>query len=333
MRPVGKARRKEFGFIRAPLRRVMDYLDESNRLSSLYSTGVLRLQGSHNLAAILHEVRDVLKGQEGEVTPEERQARLGVEKDLEDLAIAEAASGFRLLSAHAILGAWGVLESAIDDWVVEWLTRRPQDLDLDEDVELKLPAAAYVSQSAQDRAEVLFTALRKRQGQSFGVGINRFERPLAIVGLSAPVPDFLSDGVFELHKVRNVYAHCGGLADERFLADCPWFDLTVGEVVPVSRESFHAYADLLQTYLVLLVHRGYARVGIRLDGARLQPYWDPSVTVVGESRARDAEYCATLPASWGAIPVIRQRHSQLLSEKEDEGIRRLRVEAPAQATH
>jgi hypothetical protein len=292
----------------------MDYLEESGRLSSLYSEGVARLRGAHNLAVALDNVRDVLGEDETEVSPEAREKRLQREKELEDLAKDEVASGFRLLSAHAILGAWGVFESAVDDWVVDWISRRPQDLSLDDATEIKLPAMAYVIQSARDRAEILFTALRKRQGQSFGAGINRFERPLATVGLSAAVPEFLSDALFELHKVRNVYAHSGGRADEQFVSDCPWFGLRVGDIVPVSNRSFNGYTCLLEIYLLLLLHRGYARVGIRLEGSDYRQYWDPAISVASASREQEDRYCASLPPCADAVAVIRERHSDLLAE-------------------
>lgn len=320
MRPVGKVRRKEFGFIRAPLREVLDYLEESNRLTSLYSTGVARLQGAHNLAVALDNLRDKLDDEDGdEGDAEEREARLAMEKDLGELARQEVASGFRLLSAHAILGAWGVLESAIDDWVVQWITRRPQDLDLADDVELKLPAVSYVSLSAQERAEILFTALRKRQGQSFGTGIARFERPLAVIGLAAPVPDFISDVIFEMHRVRNVYAHCGGRADDKFLSDCPWFNLAPGDIVPVNNSILRGYTSVLSLYMLLLLYRAYARVGIRLVGEKLQQHWDKELDVVAVSEEAAADYCATLPPCLGSVPIIKARYGHLV-ETSDENV-------------
>ncbi len=313
MRAVARSRRKGFAFARAPMRHVFDYLDESARIQSLYSTGVSRLQGAHRLAKALDHLRDVI-GDNGDETQDERQARLSREQDLGTLAKEEIGSGFRLLSAHGLVGVWGVMESAIDDWVVDWLRRRPQDLNLEPDAELKLPAVSFVSLSAQERAEILFTALRRRQGQSFGTGVARFERPLAIVGLSAPVPGYLSDAVFEMHKVRNVYAHCGGRADAQFLADCPWFGLDIGDAVPINSAILAGYTSLLTAYMVLLMYRAYARLGIRLVDDDSYYYWDPSLDVASASAEAEAIAKGALPVVIGAVPVIRARHQRLLDD-------------------
>jgi hypothetical protein len=211
----------------------------------------------------------------------------------------------------------GLLESAIDDWVVEWLARRPQDLCLKEDAELKLPAVSYMTTSPRERAEILFTALQRRQGQSFGQGITRFERPLDLVGLSAAVPPFIADSAFEMHKVRNAFAHCGGRADQRFIDDCPWFNLAVGDEIPLNIYVVHGYNTVLLSYVLMLVHRGYARVGIRLVGDDYQQYWDRSIDVGLASAGAEAEYLGSLPPCVGAVPVVQTRHASLLTKPED----------------
>lgn len=303
MRRVGEQRlKRDFGFVIRQLRRVMRYLTEAQELNSLYSVGVARLQGAHNLASALAKL-EVFGG------PAETQARLESEKRLEALAKSEDESGYRLLSAHALIGVWGVLESAIDEWVVDWISERPHDLDVDDADEIKIPAASFVSSSLRDRAEILFTAYRKKQGQSFGVGIDRFERPLALVGLSGEVPSFISDAIFEMHKVRNVYAHCGGRADRQFLECCPWFDLSAGDVVPLDVATYLAYTTVLEFYLILLMNRGYAHVGMRLQPPNSAAYWDRSVTMADATASVTRLVADGLPACMKASQILRTRHA------------------------
>jgi hypothetical protein len=87
----------------------MDYFEESNNLLSLYSVAVGRLRGAHDLALIVDKARNVL-GNKEELDEEERLLRLEGERELGELAKTEVASGYRLLSAHAVVGAWGYLK-------------------------------------------------------------------------------------------------------------------------------------------------------------------------------------------------------------------------------
>ncbi len=311
VRRVGRKRyRSEFGFLKAPLERMAAYLDETIRLLVLYSTGVARLQGAHGLAIALTEAEGLFG--DDDVSPEEREARLDRERNFERLAKEEVESGYRLLSAHVLVGTWGVMESSVDDWVIEWISRRPHDLEL-EIAELKLPTASYMTSSVQERARALFEVLRRRQGHSLGAGVTRFERPLDLVGLSASVPDLISDALFEMHKVRNVCAHNGGRADRQFIEDCPWFGLKRGSPVPLTSSMINGYISILTHYLVLLYHRAHARVGIRLrDSVR---YWDPQITVAVASREAESEL--TVPPCVLSLPIVQSRHRTLLGAQSE----------------
>ena len=175
-----------------------------------------------------------------------------------------------------------------------------------------MPAISYMALSRQERAEVLFDALRKRQGQSFGVGVTRFERPLEFVGLSVCASGFIRDVLFEMHKVRNVYAHCGGRADHRFIVDCPWFGVKVGQVVPLTVTMFAGYLSVLSLYLLLLGQRAHARVGIRLVGESRAPHWDPQITVDASSREEESRQMISITPCIASLPVVQSRHQALL---------------------
>jgi hypothetical protein len=134
---------------------------------------------------------------------------------------------------------------------------------------------------------------------------------LDLVGLSAGLPDYISDVIYEMHKIRNVYAHCGGRADKQFLTDCPWFNINVGESIPLNREMVDSYINVLSFYSLVLMRRGFARVGIRLVGDEYNPYWDPKITVSSVSQEAYNNDTASMLKCIAILPVIQARHSKL----------------------
>lgn len=271
MREVAEATRKRLGGFRGCLEVLVDYQDETVRLSEVYMIGTARLQGAHQLARALEPLLR---------TPEDgaNSVRdLSREKELSELAASEVEHGFRLLHAHFLVGVWGVLESAIDDFVLYWLTAHPDHMSWNPDDEVKVPVAAVFSASPRERAEMFLDSVKKRRGTPLARGINRFEDLLRIVQLDGPFPEGLGTSIFEMQQVRNAYAHCGGIADARFIDACGWLPIREGDAIPMTPAIAMDYYGSVSAYVTLLVKRAWARLGI-VHTAENKLYWKRDVT-------------------------------------------------------
>ena len=262
LRPVAASTKARLSGFQEPLLGFVRFSQETTRLSDLYTTGADRLRNAHELQKILfeHDKKWDLKPDEGQL---ERA------KELSALARAEVEAGFPLVNAHFLLGVWGVFESALDACVVEWMVQNPGDFQWGPQDEIKMSPAVVFAPDARARAEVFLEALKKRRGSAPSVGITRFEGLLSLVGLDGPLPAGLSDTVFELQQVRNIYAHNGGQADPRFLAACPYVPVKLGERVPVNPRIADGYYSALLVYANVILARGWARHGIGLHNHQL----------------------------------------------------------------
>jgi len=274
LRSVANSTRRRLQWFYDPITPFRDYLEDTRQLADLYTTGVVRLRGAHELAkalAALDEQRE----------PESRKEMdLDYEEQLTTLAHSEVDSGFRLLNSHLLVGLWGVFESTVDALVIRWMSERPEDVAWPDDEEVKLPPRAVFSADPQERAEVFFEAVRKRRGTPLKRGIARFEETLAIVGLNGPLPEGLSDTVFEMQQVRNVYAHSGGRVDARFLESCPYLPLAAGDIVPVTSTVASTYYAAFANYAVLLIKRSWAKNGM-VHTADNDLFWNRSISPSG----------------------------------------------------
>jgi hypothetical protein len=98
MRRVGKRHRKlNHWYIKNPLYQLLDYLEESHKLTAVYSTGILRLRGAHQIALAAAKVKEIIGvGEVGKgASREEHEQRFKREKEIALLAAEEVSSGFR----------------------------------------------------------------------------------------------------------------------------------------------------------------------------------------------------------------------------------------------
>lgn len=260
----------------SPLAPLHEYTTEIADLAHLYWTGVTDQVGARDLAVILNYVAPTF----GEAEPIRDEDAAG---EIARRAKQEANQGFRRLNAHLLVGLCGVLDTAVDEWVCWWLENRPERLTCEKSTVRISPAA--LMGDASSRSRELYTALRQEQGASLRSGISRYESAAQLVGLSGPVPAAIADGYYELQQVRNAYAHSGGSADRRFVEACPWTELEVGDPIPVPPAAFHHYLSVVSAYLELLLVRGWAAHGIRVQDPGRLYVWDRKLSPNGDFSA------------------------------------------------
>jgi hypothetical protein len=193
---------------------------------------------------------EILSQLMGEVTDELLQARAfktKVQPEIDD--------DFPTLHAHSLLGLWGALESLVEDLFMGMLSLKPTLLQNEQFSRFKLPITAMAGPE-DARSQSILDAVAKDLGTNLLTGAGQFEALLKHVGLDGGLTDKLRRALVESQKIRHVWAHRAGIADERFLIDNPsaqqW---QLGERVNVGAEQYNRYLNGIAMYASLLQRR------------------------------------------------------------------------------
>lgn len=155
------------------------------------------------------------------------------------IAEREHASGFATLFHFATVFTWGALETAIRDIVVNWLFHVPESRQHEKIRRLRIPFSEYEALDPKDRIRYLVGLLENDLGANLKPGVGRFESLLNEVGLGGSVGEDLRRDLLEMGAVRNVLVHRLGVIDDRFVGLCPWYGVSVGERVSVTRDVYY----------------------------------------------------------------------------------------------
>jgi hypothetical protein len=246
-------------YVADPLLGFLDYWKESERL--LHAA----IQGISMLTAMPKAVEALAKaGRLGESDPYSES--LEKARAAADFAEKERARGFPLLHAHALVGAWGAFEAAVEDTVVGILVNEPAALGNEALARVRVPVAEFELLDKEDRMRLLLTEAQRSRASGRG-GVDVFESLLEFVGLSGSVEPAVKDTIWELHHVRNVIVHRGSRADRRLVRDCPWMGLKVGDKVIVTHEALGKYTKALCEYTLVVARRMRKHYGIDFDPA------------------------------------------------------------------
>ena len=175
-------------------------------------------------------------------------------------ALEEEKQGHRLLLAHSVVALWGALETAIPQFCRDWLLAFPQTLEFPAFSKLRLPMSVVLEEDRTVVMEQCVEEVSRSAGAPLKVGVGRFELLLQALGIIVPLAKEERDLFFEFSKLRNVFAHQSGIADRRFVAECPSFGATVGEPVPMRWGHYHAYSGIVAQYALRV-----ARTAVELE--------------------------------------------------------------------
>lgn len=166
----------------------------------------------------------------------------------------EVESGFPTVHAHALLGLCGALESYVEDVILAELLANPSHLSRPAFEKIKVPVSILELPVAARNRRILQEASRATSAD-LASGVTRHERMLKLVDLSGVVPERIRDAVFLTTEIRNVWAHRGGIADERFLDKCPKLGFPLGQKVAVQRPLFGRLMHGLTAYAWVIANR------------------------------------------------------------------------------
>lgn len=172
----------------------------------------------------------------------------------------EVESGFPTVHAHALLGLCGALESYVEDVTLAELLANPSHLSGPAFEKIKVPVSILELPVAARNRRILQEASRATSAD-LASGVTRHERTLKLVDLSGVVPVRIRDAVFLATEIRNVWAHRGGIADERFVDKCPNLGFLLGQKVAVQRPLFGRLMHGLTTYAWVIANRYLDRRG------------------------------------------------------------------------
>jgi hypothetical protein len=172
-----------------------------------------------------------------------------------DQARPEVEAGFPTLHAHTLLGLCGAFESFIEDVVVARLVQEPSLLESEPFERLKVPVAMVALTDPLVRSRRIVQEASRATNADMGVGATRYERLLDLVSLSGLVPQRLRGALFQATEIRNVWAHRGGVADERFVDRCPDLGFQVGQKVNIEAKTFMPIMHGFHMYGVVIANR------------------------------------------------------------------------------
>ena len=224
----------------------------------------LTLRGLSHLRK-LPELVEIFQSIDDEVVQERLSgglaSRLGIPKPDSEWLKKEAETGFPHLHAHTLVGLWSTLETLCEDSVVAWLTHLKEAWQTPEVVKLKVSLLVYHKLPEEERPRFVAKELSRSLNAGFGKGVGRFKEVLSVFSLSPAVGPNVQRALHELHQLRNVIVHCGSIADQRLLKECPWLEFAVGDRVRVSHDLHGWYYQAAKRYAERILNQALLALG------------------------------------------------------------------------
>ena len=237
-----------------PFEHVVAYLRETAEFAEAVTFGL----ANTGRLALAEELFQELERRDPEPLSEyssEASARIIDLRKRAERADKQIQEGLPLLHSQMAIGIWSVLEAAIDDFVVAWMTHVPISLASDDLSKIKVPAALFEQMDKAGRMQFLLEEYKRNLRSESKAGIERFESLLKPLGLSGQVPDDARKDIFELSHIRNAILHRASRADQKLLEACPWLTLKVGERVIVTGADSDRFARSVTNYLKAVIER------------------------------------------------------------------------------
>jgi len=164
-----------------------------------------------------------------------------------------------VLHGLIIIGAWSALEAYVGDFCKAAMQEQPQILDTDAIRAIKVPISDLLATDSDKPAKIL-RAIESRFARSRGVG--RFEDVLNHLGLSESVPDEIKRQVLMAQKIRNVWSHSAGKADDAFLEGGMFPQFQLGDKVAIGSDDANLNISTLMMYGNIITNRWRIKIGL-----------------------------------------------------------------------
>lgn len=173
----------------------------------------------------------------------------------------EVDSGFPTLQSWIVISLWSALESMLRELMIFLLRNHKRFWKGEQISKIKLPIGEFHSMSPSLRAAWVVEQLERASTASVMYSIERFEAPLRAFGLDGKTPKAVSDAIFELGHVRNLFAHNVGKVDNKFRKACPWLSAKLGARLSIKPRQIDLYFYACLSYAPLVLARIAVCVG------------------------------------------------------------------------
>ncbi len=152
-------------YVANPLMAFVDYMDQNQRLLHLSIRGISGLRAMPNAIQVLKETDPAVYAEE-EATRKEGEYKRKLDRANAEAEFArkELDDDFPLLHAHALVGAWGALEAAIEDAIVGILQNESDLLGSNAFSKVRIPLVEFELLDREERIRFLVEELGRGAG-------------------------------------------------------------------------------------------------------------------------------------------------------------------------
>jgi hypothetical protein len=226
-------------------------LTETRNLAELTTRGLMSLRDQHALS----EASDPARRHGAPV--------ISITQQEDFLARREIQDGFPKTWGQTVIALWGHLETFASEFAIFMIEREPERF-VKAFAEKKGGLGAYLAADEADRPAFLYEQLAKENssGSTAKEGVAPFEQIFGKLGLAPGASDKVQiDLLHEWRQVRNLWAHRGGIADQRFLSACSSFGAQFSPEARVDADRAARYAKVGIAYAAQVYKRFIAQRG------------------------------------------------------------------------
>jgi hypothetical protein len=162
----------------------------------------------------------------------------------------------------AALSIWSIVEHFVRRVAWHWLRTNKASLSTSAIQKLKFHGD-YLLMAKPAQLDYLIMLLEQQMSTTHRDGIAKLNSLLEPFGLDVAGSEPKRRHLFELQKVRNVIAHCNGLADKRFKVACPWNATPLHSRVVVTQEMLFNYVAASTDYVQLVLGKICDQYGVQ----------------------------------------------------------------------
>jgi hypothetical protein len=172
----------------------------------------------------------------------------------------EKRKGFPQHYGMTAIGIWSALDAYLDDILAQCLMHNPPFLKTTSVAALNGPLLPFSKLPSRDQYRHLGERLlTETSGER---GVERYEATLKKLGLGGAVNSAFIRLLKELNAVRNLFAHRRGIADRKFLEQCPQLNAASGEEFLINEDLVVEYVLAVLGYGTTVAKRVLDRLGL-----------------------------------------------------------------------
>jgi hypothetical protein len=251
------------GWWKEPIRTFTTYVNDERDLIELSRVSVEMLRAENTASDELHEAAETL-------------TRAVSAAELVERARVESQGDHPLLHGHSLVAIWSAFEVMVGDVLDAWLMWWPPGRALAEEV---VAVPWLTGQTPEEWTAAVRQALdRKYQSTNRNPRslrrVDYYEWLLRAVGLGADPQDAhirLSENLWEMQQIRNVFAHRRGVADARLVRNSPTLPFKAGQQIRIDRRVWSDFLVTTVLYADMLTRRMKRALGLPERLRRLPP--------------------------------------------------------------